>query len=109
MFKFKSHPKLDTLPPPLVFDPKPRIRIKNGVWVAECDGIVTNWERWGEVTKYCVQRNAAEGRYQSLVVAYGSWDSHGIWWPNPHMKMSADDQLEHNMRHGFYPRKKVVD
>jgi|GEM_PF-4656090 hypothetical protein len=31
----------------------------------------------------------------------GSFGLNGIWSPNPHLKMTAEEQREHNIRHGF--------
>lgn len=33
--------------------------------------------------------------------SFGYWDQAGVWHHNPKLKMTADQQWEHNVKHGY--------
>lgn len=43
--------------------------------------------------------SSKDSRFE-LNVMWGYFDSYGVWRPNPHLEMSADEQYEENKRNG---------
>ena len=38
---------------------------------------------------------------QAIRFSFGYWDAVGMWHHNPILKMTADEQWAHNVKHGY--------